>query len=184
MPGITNWIDARTQFFDLAVLAGIGRGIKQVVIVDAEQDTRAYRLRLLPDVVFFEIDTPQAIKRKKDVVSKMLSDDVSPRPIYVPLEAQGTLPEALYATPFSPHQPSIFIFERTLSMQPKNRLHALLQGASDLMAEGSEVVFDFVHEVDTDLHVDEEAGGMAQQEMRRTSTLLQSFMRMQAEKVI
>jgi O-methyltransferase involved in polyketide biosynthesis len=37
------------QWFDLAVQGAIASGIKQVVVVAAGFDTRAYRLRALPD---------------------------------------------------------------------------------------------------------------------------------------
>ena len=57
---------ARTRFFDEQVLAAIGQGISQVVILGAGYDDRALRFRA-PGVRYFEIDHPatQAYKRRR-----------------------------------------------------------------------------------------------------------------------
>jgi methyltransferase (TIGR00027 family) len=57
---------ARTRFFDEQVLAAIGRGTSQVVILGAGYDDRALRFRA-PGVRYFEIDHPatQAYKRRR-----------------------------------------------------------------------------------------------------------------------
>ena len=43
-PGLCNFVDARTKWLDAAVEAAAARGVRQVVIVGAGFDTRAYRL--------------------------------------------------------------------------------------------------------------------------------------------
>lgn len=43
-PGTANYIDARTTWFDQAVLSARQQGIAQVVVIAAGFDTRAYRL--------------------------------------------------------------------------------------------------------------------------------------------
>lgn len=43
-PGTANYIDARTAWFDQAVLSARHQGIAQVVVIAAGFDTRAYRL--------------------------------------------------------------------------------------------------------------------------------------------
>ena len=42
--GVCNFVDARTKWLDAAVEAAADRGVRQVVIVAAGFDTRAYRL--------------------------------------------------------------------------------------------------------------------------------------------
>jgi methyltransferase (TIGR00027 family) len=57
---------ARTRFFDEQVLAAIGRGTSQVVILGAGYDDRALRFRA-PGVRYVEIDHPatQAVKQRQ-----------------------------------------------------------------------------------------------------------------------
>ena len=45
-PGTANYIDARTTWFDEAVLSARQQGITQVVVIAAGYDTRAYRLHI------------------------------------------------------------------------------------------------------------------------------------------
>jgi methyltransferase (TIGR00027 family) len=71
IPGIVRFIDVRTQWFDEAMNAAIDNGIKQVVIIAAGYDTRAYRLSR-PGVRFYEIDLPHASKHKQDLVRELL----------------------------------------------------------------------------------------------------------------
>ena len=61
-----SFMEARTLFFDDAVVGAIDRGVNQVVILGAGYDGRALRFRT-PGVRFFEVDHPatQADKRRR-----------------------------------------------------------------------------------------------------------------------
>ena len=63
--GLVDHIALRTQAIDLALLAGLAAGARQLVILGAGLDARAYRIDALDDVVAFEVDHPatQAYKR-------------------------------------------------------------------------------------------------------------------------
>jgi len=76
-PGLRMQIAARTRFFDEAVLAGIERGLAQVVILGAGYDDRALRFRA-PGVRFFELDHPdtQADKRRRLRASRARTDQL------------------------------------------------------------------------------------------------------------
>ncbi|KIY91347.1 hypothetical protein MNEG_16617, partial [Monoraphidium neglectum] len=71
VPGIVNFIDARTQWIDDGMKKALDDGIKQVVIIAAGYDTRAYRLAR-PGVKFYEIDLPHASQKKRELVEKLL----------------------------------------------------------------------------------------------------------------
>ncbi|KXZ56810.1 hypothetical protein GPECTOR_1g73 [Gonium pectorale] len=81
-PGIMTYLDARTRWLDEEVLAAQGAGAKQVVVVAAGFDTRAYRLRA-PGVSFFEVDLPEASERKRKLVDRTLPAEQYPRPTYI-----------------------------------------------------------------------------------------------------
>eukprot|EP00879_Flechtneria_rotunda_P012904 GHRR01013477.1.p1 GENE.GHRR01013477.1~~GHRR01013477.1.p1 ORF type:complete len:183 (+),score=61.95 GHRR01013477.1:667-1215(+) len=61
-PGVVNFVDARTKWFDQVVDEAITQhAIKQVVIIAAGYDTRSYRFAAKhPGVKFFEVDLPHA----------------------------------------------------------------------------------------------------------------------------
>jgi methyltransferase (TIGR00027 family) len=65
-PRLRAHLRARTRFFDDQVLAALGRGTDQVVVLGAGYDDRALRFRS-PGVRFFEVDHPdtQADKRRR-----------------------------------------------------------------------------------------------------------------------
>lgn len=69
-----RFIDVRTQWFDYSVAAAQRDGIKQVVIIAAGYDTRAYRLSK-PGVRYYEVDMPEASRRKQELVRKLLPAD-------------------------------------------------------------------------------------------------------------
>jgi methyltransferase (TIGR00027 family) len=64
---------ARTQFFDEQVLAALGRGIRQVVILGAGYDDRALRFRS-PGVRYFELDHPATQSDKRRRLARMSTD--------------------------------------------------------------------------------------------------------------
>jgi methyltransferase (TIGR00027 family) len=74
IPGLVNFIDVRTQWFDAAVQRAIADGITQVVVIAAGYDTRAYRLGQ-PGVKFYEVDLPHASEMKQELVKQHMPRD-------------------------------------------------------------------------------------------------------------
>jgi methyltransferase (TIGR00027 family) len=70
--GATLWSHAviRTRFFDDYLLDATTRGIRQVVLLAAGLDTRAYRLRWPPDVDVYELDLPEVMGFKGEVLTE------------------------------------------------------------------------------------------------------------------
>jgi methyltransferase (TIGR00027 family) len=71
IPGIVNFVDCRTQWFDQGVRTAIDDGFTQVVIIAAGYDTRAYRFAK-PGMRFYEVDLPHASKLKQKLVADLL----------------------------------------------------------------------------------------------------------------
>jgi methyltransferase (TIGR00027 family) len=70
-------LEARTRFFDDQVVAAIGRGTGQVVVLGAGYDDRALRFRT-PGVRFFEADHPGTQSDKSRRLEHMGSDNSGP----------------------------------------------------------------------------------------------------------
>ncbi len=70
-PGMTEYLIARTIWFDDLFLTGLKEKIPQIVLLGAGYDSRAYRFtRLLQDTKVFELDATPTQKRKKACLKK------------------------------------------------------------------------------------------------------------------
>src|SRR2546430_15760410 len=67
--GAGAFLALRTRFFDDAVLAACATGVRQVVLLGAGLDARAFRLDWPPGVRLFEVDLPELFAFKEPVVA-------------------------------------------------------------------------------------------------------------------
>lgn len=66
--GLLNPLVMRTCFGDAAIAAAVAGGVRQVVLLGAGMDTRAFRLDLGPQSTLFELDLPGALAYKDRVL--------------------------------------------------------------------------------------------------------------------
>lgn len=145
LPGIVNFIDVRTQWFDAAVNRAITDGIKQVVIIAAGYDTRAYRFGR-PGVHFYEIDLPHASEKKKELVKEHMPADKYIWPEFVGADlAKVSLMEALSRTSFDSTKRTMFIIEGLVYYLPPGAFKQQLTAISETAVRGSRLFFDFMH---------------------------------------
>ena len=70
-PGrMSDYLAARTRFFDQVVVGAIGRGVRQVVIGGAGYDGRAFRYAK-PGVLWFEVDHPDTQRDKRERLDRL-----------------------------------------------------------------------------------------------------------------
>lgn len=144
LPGIVNFIDARTQWFDEAVVSALDAGITQVVVVAAGYDTRAYRFGR-QGVTFFEIDLPDASRKKQELVQKLIPETEYRWPEFVAADLSSVrLEDALKGTTFQKTTRSLFIVEGLVYYLKPTAVKGLLESISALSAKGSRLQFDFV----------------------------------------
>eukprot|EP01025_Chloroclados_australasicus_P023684 TRINITY_DN2396_c0_g1_i4.p1 TRINITY_DN2396_c0_g1~~TRINITY_DN2396_c0_g1_i4.p1 ORF type:complete len:400 (-),score=58.39 TRINITY_DN2396_c0_g1_i4:3780-4979(-) len=145
-PGVVNFVDVRTQWFDSHVQQAATDGITQVVILAAGFDTRAYRFGNRKGITFYEIDLPHASKKKQAMVNKLLSADRFPRPEYVAADlSKASLEDALESTSFDPTQRTLFTIEGLIYYLPEEAVKNLFLGLEAVAAPGSRIFFDFLH---------------------------------------
>lgn len=147
-----GFIEARTSFFDDAVLRAIGRGVRQVVILGAGYDGRALRFRT-PGVRFFEVDHPatQADKRQR-----LEALDVATTGI-VFVEADFTEPgleQRLVDAGHRSDEPTQFLLEGVLRYLPEPAVHDLLACARRRGGAGSELAVSIVTRLPVEDDVD------------------------------
>jgi len=145
LPGIVNFIDVRTQWFDAAVKGAIRDGITQVVIIAAGYDTRAYRLAQ-PGVRFYEIDLPHASEKKQELVREHMPKDKYSWPEFVAADlSQTSLMEALSNTSWNRTKRTVFIIEGLVYYLPAAAFKQQLTAITETAVVGSRLFFDFIH---------------------------------------
>ena len=144
-PGVNGAIVARVRFIDDAVTAMLADGLRQLVILGAGYDTRAYRLDgLETPTIVFELDDPvtQADKRAK------LESAVGGLPghvRFVPLDfTTDPLDERLAEAGYDPHQTSLFILEGLVPYLSREAFTAILSVIAQPAAVRRGVVFDYL----------------------------------------
>ncbi|WIA21539.1 hypothetical protein OEZ85_000736 [Tetradesmus obliquus] len=145
IPGIVNFIDVRTQWFDAAVKKAIADGITQVVIIAAGYDTRAYRLGK-PGVKFYEIDLPHASETKQQLVKKHMPADKYTWPEFIGADlSKVALMDALNKSSWDSTRRTMFIIEGLVYYLPPEAFKKSLTGISETAVAGSRLFFDFLH---------------------------------------
>ncbi|CAA9419376.1 MAG: O-methyltransferase [uncultured Rubrobacteraceae bacterium] len=128
----------RTRFFDDFLLDSCRRlGVRQVVLAAAGLDTRAFRLDWPSRTRLYEMDLPEVLDAKEDVIDKAGAKlNCERRTVRVDLR-EATWPEALLACGYRPETPSVWVIEGLLYYLTRAAVHRLLEKVGALTATGS-----------------------------------------------
>ena len=144
-PGIRGALLCRTRSIDDMVRAGLARSLRNVVILGAGLDTRAYRLPELATARVFELDLPHVQASKRERLSRALVASES-HVRFVPIDFNvEPFDTALTASGFDASQPALFIWEGVTQYLQPAAVDAVLRTIASL-APGSELVFTYVLE--------------------------------------
>ena len=140
----THFVDfqgARTRFFDDYFTQAAAAGVRQVVILAAGLDSRAYRLQWQPGTVVYELDQPQVLEFKADVLSAYGAVATADR-VQVAVDLRDDWPSALTAAGFDPSAPAAFIAEGLMIYLPAAVQGELFTAIDALAAPGSHVAIE------------------------------------------
>ena len=130
------WVVARTVFLD-GLLAEAGQqGCRQVVLLGAGFDARAFRLPWPPGTRCFEVDTPDVLGPKDQVIAAERAVPGCER-LVVPCDLRDDWPAALRATGLDPARPTAWIAEGLLVYLPPADVDRLLDTITGLSVRGS-----------------------------------------------
>lgn len=156
MPGVTGPPDSaapdsgsfggyapiRTRFFDDYLMEAT-RELRQVVILAAGLDTRAFRLGLPAEVTVYELDSPAVLTFKQRVL-----DDRAARPsgrrMPVATDLRTEWAHALDEAGFDPAAPSAWLIEGLLPYLDHAQNDRLLETVGSRSAPGSRLAIEFV----------------------------------------
>jgi methyltransferase (TIGR00027 family) len=137
----------RTRFFDDFLLR-IARehAIRQVVLMAAGLDTRAFRLGWPARTRLFELDQPDVLSHKERVLQTAGARPTCKRTV-VACNLTGSWVQALTAACFNPQQPSAWLLEGFLFYLTSQDLTKLLDRTLGLAAPGSWIGFDIINSI-------------------------------------
>jgi len=142
-PGARSSGVARTRLIDDWVSAGIRDGARQVVILGAGFDSRAWRLKALAGLPVFEVDHPATSHEKR---RRLRAAGLDPeRVVSVGMDfSQGLLADALDRAGLDTRQRTIVIWEGVTNYLSEDAVDAVLAWTRGL-APGSLLAFTYVH---------------------------------------
>jgi methyltransferase (TIGR00027 family) len=137
----------RTRFFDdFLLLIAREHTIRQVVLMAAGLDTRAFRLGWPAHTRLFELDQPDMLSYKERVLHAVGARPTCERTA-VACDLTGPWAQALTAPCFNPHQPSEWLLEGFLFYLTSQDLARLLDRTLHLAAPGSRNGFDIINSI-------------------------------------
>lgn len=141
--GTREFLAVRTRYFDDVITRLVSQNtIRQVVMVAAGMDTRAWRLPVPAGVSFYELDRPPLLDYKATQLDgEPLPPGVSRRAVATDLREDWH--SELAAAGFDPGQPTLWVAEGLWFFLTEDQARTALQRMRALSAPGSRLVTDF-----------------------------------------
>jgi len=133
-----NYQAVRTHYFDGYFNAAVRAGIRQVVILAAGLDSRAYRLDWPAGTAVFEIDQPKVLGYKTSTLDAH-GAVAKARRVPVAVDLRDDWPAALIGAGFDPAQPTAWLAEGLLPYLPGDAQDRLFDLVTAHSAAGSQI---------------------------------------------
>jgi methyltransferase (TIGR00027 family) len=138
--GPRGTVAVRTKYIDDCLVDALRHGAKQVVILGAGFDCRAYRIREITQSRVFEVDHPATQVTKKRRLRTLRSYVT-----YVPIDfTAGALDAVMRAAGYRLDVTTFFICEGVTHYLPAETIDAVFRYVGQ-SAPGSELVFTYIH---------------------------------------
>lgn len=128
----------RTHYFDEYFIAAAESGIRQMVILAAGLDSRAYRLPWPPGTEVYEIDQPKVLEYKAEILSSHGAHPSANRHA-VAVDLRDDWPAALIDAGFDPARPTAWLAEGLLAYLPSDAQDRLFEMCTAQSAPGSQL---------------------------------------------
>src|SRR5262245_16296786 len=143
-PGVRSSVVARTRLIDDAITVAVGEPTRQLVILGAGFDSRAYRLPGLRAITVFEVDHPSTQAAKRSILDYVLSS----QPQHVRFVTcdfnQDNVDLAMARAGYSEAARTFILWEGVTNYLTEAAVDATLRWCSRA-AEGSSLLFTYVH---------------------------------------
>jgi methyltransferase (TIGR00027 family) len=145
-PVFAEQVAIRTRFFDDFLL---NSGATQIVVLAAGLDARAFRLNWPDHTKLFELDLPEVLSFKDDVLTAHSAKPKCER-IVVPVDLREDWSEPLEEAGFAAGQPTAWLAEGLLIYLTYAEASRLLSRVTDLSVPGSRISFEHRPQQDGD----------------------------------
>jgi len=141
--GLSSGVPLRTAAIDAALRESVAAGTRQLVLLGAGLDARAYRLPELEGVRVFELDHPQTQTYKQGRIGALdpLAAEVNFCPIDFERQAIG---EVLSGAGFQTELPSLWIWEGVTMYLTPGAIDATLDAVALYSAVGSRLCMTYI----------------------------------------
>ena len=135
----------RTRWIDDLVCGAIHAGARQVVLLGAGFDSRAYRLRETKGLRIFEVDHPATQRAKRARLNSSLKD-LPDEVHFVEVDFEkDNLEFKLKEAGFNAKVPAVVLWEGVVSYLTEPAVHANLAVLARLLAPQSQLILTYVH---------------------------------------
>jgi methyltransferase (TIGR00027 family) len=131
----------RTRFFDDYLTAACAAGCRQVVLLAAGLDTRAFRLEWPPRTSLFEVDLPDVMDFKERVLANQSARPRCQRTI-IAADLREAWPQRLTAAGFDSRSATAWLVEGLLIYLSADEAARLLTDITDLSWPDSQLAFE------------------------------------------
>jgi methyltransferase (TIGR00027 family) len=131
-----DFMAVRTAFFDEYFLNGVGSGVRQVVILAAGLDARAWRLPWPYGTAVYELDQAKVLEFKSTTLRNRGAHPTS-RLVSVAVDLRQDWPIALQEAGFDPSIPTVWSAEGLLRYLPARAQDLLFERVQALSPSGS-----------------------------------------------
>ncbi|MER6848609.1 SAM-dependent methyltransferase [Streptomyces flaveolus] len=132
---LPDWAVVRTRFYDEHLVAAARAGCRQVVLLGAGLDTRAFRLDWPTGVHVFEVEDPALLAFKEHVLDEAPAS--CGRRSTVGADPAGPWGEDLLAAGLDPRRPTAWLCETRLYHLPPRTVESIVGTMTELSAPGS-----------------------------------------------
>ena len=137
----------RTRFFDDFLQRVVtDHAIRQIVLVAAGLDTRAFRLSWPEQMQLFELDQLPVLEHKERILYSAAAKPTCKRHV-VAVDLTSSWEAALTEASFDPQRPSCWLLEGFLFYLSIQHLTRVLDQAMSLAAPGSHIGFDMINSI-------------------------------------
>jgi methyltransferase (TIGR00027 family) len=145
--GVVNSIAARVRYFDDFVAESLKNGFKQLVILGAGYDTRAYRIKDIEKIKVFEMDHFGTQKVKIEKIKEIFGS--TPHHVeYIPVDFETEpLGQKLFDGGYNGSKKTLFLMEGLIYYIPPEAVASILSFIIENSGKGSTVLFDYVSQV-------------------------------------
>ncbi|MBB3050107.1 methyltransferase (TIGR00027 family) [Prauserella isguenensis] len=144
---MSAFLGLRSRFLDEYLLDscnGAGEaGVRQVVVLAAGLDSRAFRLPWPHGVTVHEVDQPRVLEFKDEVLDRSGAEPGCTRRV-VPVDLRDDWAGALVGSGFDPAAPTCWLAEGLMPYLPGDAAERLLTTVHELSAHGSTIAVEYM----------------------------------------